>query len=203
MNGKTEVTYGYKVSDEDEKKGNLKIKHNHEPDITSYYKAKLYEELEEIGINGLRNNASLKETVINILKKYEDSKTSLPKVKTCINFVLSVRKENVTKDLNSIVLNDYLVGKDNENKVTVYADKSAYQFFRESTILFCDGTFEKKRFGYSQIYIIIAYKDNKRVPVFYSILKGKDSKTYEKMFSIIESEVKGGMENKKFIMGDM
>ena len=44
-------------------------------------------------------------------------------------------------------------------------------------------------------------KDNERKPVFYSILKAKDTYIYDLMFHIINVET-DGMKNKEYIMGD-
>jgi len=145
VNGRVEVTYEYKgVYEDKEKEG--KIKHNHRRNMDDYYIAKLYEELKEIGIYGLKRKVTLKETTIDILNKYKEltSPNVVPSIKTCINYILIIRKESVTKELSGINMKDYLVGK--TDKVTVFADKTAYNFFRESDTLFCDGTFEKKRF---------------------------------------------------------
>ena len=46
-------------------------------------------------------------------------------------------------------------------------------------------------------------KDGKRVPVFYSILQGKDKETYKTMFEIINEVTNKGMTKKLYIMGDM
>ena len=46
-------------------------------------------------------------------------------------------------------------------------------------------------------------KGEKRIPVFYSIMKGKNNRIYEAMFHVIHKVTNGGMENKKYIMGDM
>jgi len=56
---------------------------------------------------------------------------------------------------------------------------------------------------FSQIYIIIALKDEVRKPVFYTIMKGKSNELYKRMYSIINEYTKGGMRNKQYIMGDM
>ena len=44
-------------------------------------------------------------------------------------------------------------------------------------------------------------KDDKRIPVFYCLLKGKSNKVYEEMFDIINGE-NDRMSNKKILMGD-
>ena len=48
----------------------------------------------------------------------------------------------------------------------------------------------------------MAKEEEKHVPVFFSILNGKDKQTYEEMFKIINEVSKNGLCNKQYIMGD-
>ena len=119
-----------------------KSTHTHPLDKNVYKKALLYEDLDRIIL-------TRDETVTNLVKSAFENNDIDPddndilSLKAAVNYVY--KKERIKRDKknDSVKVEDYFIGRD--DGVTVYGDKGLIDFFKGSNVLFCDGTFEKKR----------------------------------------------------------
>ncbi len=78
--------------------------------------------------------------------------------------------------------------------------------YKESRIIFCDGTQQKRESKENepiQLYIIIAKKGEETRPVFFVLLNSKEGDVYKTMFTLINICTRGRMEEKEYIMWDM
>jgi len=118
-------------------------------DKKAYIKSSIYEDLNKLSERVDRKH-SIDILVSEVLQKYglNPRKNEVISKKTCINYLLVQEKEKHEKKRNLGTDKCYVGSDDN---VTVFADKGAITFFKESTTLFCDGTLEKKKIRHRYI----------------------------------------------------
>lgn len=131
-----EIIYTYR-------EGN-KQTHTHPLNRNIYIKALLYQ-----GLDKISEAVSREETVSNLVRDLfkrnglDPDNNDVLNLKTGINYVLKKEKERMDNKNNGVQVDKYFMGEG--NKVTVYGDYEAIPIFERSKVMFCDGTFEKKK----------------------------------------------------------
>ena len=134
--------------------------HNHLPDRVLIEKSIIYEELKKKAQTGINREETVWDVAEKILSDNStDKENKVLSESTCAKFLFQCLKDIKEKEYQELNIDDFIVPLTATNlevkseeevqffkeKMTIFANKDAFDFFKESNVIFCDGTFEKKK----------------------------------------------------------
>ena len=146
-----------------------------------------------------------KKIAVTVLDKYEGTKKpTIISEQKYISKKLKEIRDKKYKNFTEEKLKEYIQYNNKDIGVVILGNRELFKNFKKSDIIFIDGTFRTSPKGYSQLYMIHGIIDEQNVPLFYCLLKNKESETYKCMFEAIDNLTDKGITTHKFtLMGDM